>query len=50
MSSEWEETLIRLQNYVPFLKRAKEYYISSPDENATVSELITLICKTDMKR
>lgn len=43
MSGECEARLLKLQQYVPFLHRTKEYYISSPEEVAKIAQLITII-------
>ena len=50
MSDEWEETLIRLHVYVPFLIRAKANYISSPKEIEMVAQLITVMSSAEIKR
>ena len=43
MAGEGEARLLKLQTYVHFLQRAKEHYISSPDEKARIAELIAVI-------
>ena len=43
MDGACEARLPKLQQYLPFPQRAKDYYVSYPDEKARIDQLITVI-------
>lgn len=50
MAAECEARLLKLQHYVPFLQRAKEYYISSPEDGKKITQLIAIISNAERCR